>query len=71
MKYLAGAVKLLLTLLIVPPICVLSIFSASTLGVCGRFSARLIMLKKRGDAEARDLGNRLMEGLSLLEIFVD
>jgi hypothetical protein len=27
--------------------------------------------KKRGGAEARDLGDRLMEGLSLLEIFVD
>jgi hypothetical protein len=70
MRDLTSAIKLLLTLLIVPPICVLSIFCFRAWCLRTIFSP-LDNAKKRGDAEARDLGDRLMEGLSLLEIFVD
>jgi hypothetical protein len=70
MKNLTGAVKLLLTLLIVPLICVLSIFCFCAWCLRTIFSP-LDDAKERGDAEARDLGDLLMEGLSLLEIFVD
>jgi hypothetical protein len=70
MKDLTGAVKLSLTLLIVPLICVLSIFRFYAWCLLTIFSP-LDDAKERGDAKARDLGDLLMEGLSLLEIFVD